>query len=474
MVFSSYTFVFGFLPIFLLIYFAIRPGLRNAFILIASLLFYSFGDVSGLVALLGAIVLNYSVGLALGPAGDYTQSQRGRRLRKGWLTAGIVVNLAVLIWYKYIGLATSSVDAIAARLGHPDLVPVIQATLPLGISFFVFQGMSYLIDVYRGTIAPTRSIIVFGAYKSLFPQLIAGPIVRYKDIADSLQHRTVERSMVFDGIVRFVTGFAKKVLIADMFAVTADSIFALSVSEMTTATAWLGAIGYTFQIYFDFSAYSDMAIGMGMMMGFRFPENFNYPYRARSIKEFWRYWHMTLSGWFRDYVYIPLGGSRRGEGRTYLNLLIVWMLTGLWHGAAWTFVAWGLWHGGFIMLERRIGIERLRIPSVVRWGTTMLIIVVGWVLFRASSFAYAFDMLKVMAGAGASGTRPFGEFFNPTLAVVGVVACAMSFPLYPWLRRRLSPRPRVILGSLLFVSVFVLASAKVLAGAYSPFLYFRF
>lgn len=475
MVFSSYTFVFLFLPIFLLIYFALRPGLRNAFILVGSLFFYAVGDTSGLIALIGAILVNYGVGLAIGPSEQHTETARPRRWRLRLLWTGVVINLAVLFWYKYIGLATTTIDAIAARFGHPDLVPVIEVALPLGVSFFVFQGISYLIDVYRGTIVPTKSLIVFGAYKSLFPQLIAGPIVRYHDIADSLQHREVRRSMVYDGIVRFLIGFGKKVLLADTFAVTADALFGLPAGQLTTATAWLAALAYTLQIYFDFSAYSDMAIGIGMMMGFRFPENFNYPYKSQSIKEFWRRWHMTLSGWFRDYVYIPLGGSRRGPARTYLNLMIVWMLTGLWHGAAWTFLAWGLWHGGIIMFERIAKVDSWRVPSAVRWVVTMLLVVVGWVLFRAESFGHAFDMLRLMAGFGPQGEgRPFGEFVSPWLLGTFAVGFVVMFPVYGWVRDRLTPRVRASVGVVLFTVVFAFASAKVLAGAYSPFLYFRF
>ncbi|WP_282948084.1 MBOAT family O-acyltransferase [Cellulomonas endometrii] len=482
MVFSSYTFVFGFLPAFLIAYYLLRPRFRNALILLASLFFYYVGDKDGIVALVGAIVLNYGVGLGMGPTADAaTPSWAGRRTRSRswrlrWMWFGVALNLAVLGWYKYAGFFTSSVDAVAERLGLGNPLPVLDVALPLGISFFVFQGISYLVDVYRGTIAPTRNFVVFGAYKSLFPQLIAGPIVRYRDIADALDHRAVTESMVFQGVVRFVIGFTKKVLLADTFALTADAIFALPQDQLSTSTAWLGTIAYTLQIYFDFSAYSDMAIGMALMMGFRFPENFNYPYTSRSIREFWRRWHMTLSSWFRDYVYIPLGGSRAGKVRTYVNSLIVFSLTGLWHGAAWTFVVWGLWHGLFIVLERLIDLDSRRIPSVLRWAGTMGVVLVGWVLFRAESFDKAMHMLGLLVGIGdgAVGARPFGEFWTSALAVAVVAGLVLSFPVYRWIKERLPRMPRLVAGWLFFSLLFVLASAKVLAGAYSPFLYFRF
>lgn len=428
-------------------------------------------------------MLNYTIGLIMGPTAEAATpewSGRARRApawRRYWMWLGVVLNLSVLGWYKYAGFFTSSVDAVAGALGLGSPLPVLEVALPLGISFFVFQGISYLVDVHRGTIAPTRSFVVFGAYKSLFPQLIAGPIVRYRDVADALDHRSVTDSMVFQGIVRFVIGFTKKVLLADTFAVTADAIFGLPPGELGTATAWLGAVAYTLQIYFDFSAYSDMAIGMALMMGFRFPENFDYPYTSRSIREFWRRWHMTLSRWFRDYVYIPLGGSRRGAARTYVNSLVVFALTGLWHGAAWTFVVWGLWHGLFIVLERALRLDDRRIPSVLRWTGTMGVVLVGWVLFRAESFGTALHMLALMAGIGSGDApvlHPVGEYWSTPLALALVAGVVLSFPVYRWIRERLPSGPRVLAGWAVFSVLFALASAKVLAGAYSPFLYFRF
>ncbi|GAA2726101.1 MBOAT family O-acyltransferase [Cellulomonas aerilata] len=472
MVFSSYTFIFAFFPIFLVVYALLSPRYRNPWILVASLSFYGLGDPGGLPILIGAIVVNYGVGALMGPLPPGEEPRRNGR-RRALMWTGVAVNLAVLGYYKYVGFLTTNLDALAERVGLGS-VPVVAALLPLGISFFVFQGVSYLIDVYRGTVVPTRSLLTFATYKSLFPQLIAGPIVRYSDIADDLPDRTIRESMVYAGIVRFLTGFCKKVLLADTFAVTADAIFGLPPDQLDTGTAWLGALAYTLQIYFDFSAYSDMAIGMGLMMGFRFPENFNYPYISRSIREFWRRWHMTLSGWFRDYVYISLGGNRKGSGRTYVNLMAVFVLTGLWHGAAWTFVVWGLWHGLFIVAERATRFEE-RVPGAIRWVYTMAVVVFGWVLFRAETFEGAFHMMALMLGLESGpGLRPVGEFWSGGLAVAVVAGLVLSLPVYPWLRARLPRDLKVVAGTVMFAGLFALAAAKVLAGAYSPFLYFRF
>jgi alginate O-acetyltransferase complex protein AlgI len=476
MVFSSYLFIFLFLPAFLLLYKLIDHRFRNHLILGASLLFYWLGDKSGTWVLLGAIVGNFTVGYLID---RYRESEMSAgidaSLSKAFLLIGLLFNIGVLAYFKYVGFLTYNVNALATDLGLHPLVPMLKAALPLGISFFVFQGISYLVDVYRGTVRATRSLLNFATFKSLFPQLIAGPIVRYKDIAADLPERSVDTDMVFRGITRFTIGFAKKVLLADTFAVTADAVFALPASQLNFGTAWLGALSYTFQIYFDFSAYSDMAIGLGLMMGFKFPENFNYPYVSRSIRDFWRRWHMTLSGWFRDYVYVSLGGNRVGPVRTYVNLFAVFVLTGLWHGAAWTFVAWGLWHGVFMVAERYIGFESRRIVSPVRWVYTLAVVIFGWVLFRAESFRYAFHMAAIMTGIDHGGdARPFAEFWDGALGIAFFVGAVLSFPVYGWIKERLPERTRIPLGFVFFSAYFLLASTKVLSGAYSPFLYFRF
>ncbi|MET0230854.1 MAG: MBOAT family protein [Rhodanobacteraceae bacterium] len=470
MVFSSYLFVFLFLPVFLTLYRLLPPKLRNAFLLAASLLFYAFGDAAGTPVLLVSVVGNFAFGLAIDRA-----REAERTSARGWLVGGLVFNLALLGWFKYAGFLTRNLDALGAALGHPALVPIADAALPLGISFFAFQGMSYLIDVHRGTIRATPSLVGFATYKTFFPQLIAGPIVRYRDVANELRSRTTSDAQLYEGTLRFVIGFCKKVLIADTVARTADAIFGLPAAELTFAIAWLGVLAYAIQIYFDFSAYSDMAIGLALIMGFRFPENFNYPYVSRSIREFWRRWHMTLSSWFRDYVYVPLGGNRLGRARTYANLLIVFALTGLWHGAAWTFVFWGLWHGAFIALERLVGFEQRRVAAPLRHVYALLVVLVGWVLFRAPNATFALDMLAAMSGfASASGTRPFMEFLDAQQALALGAGIAFSMPLHPWLREKLAPRAALWAGAPAFVALFAVASCKVLSGAYSPFLYFRF
>lgn len=475
MVFSSYLFIFCFFPIFLILYKLIDHRYRNHLILVASLLFYWIGDKKGTWVLLAAIVGNYSVGYLIGYFRGADTQEKSSSLARIFLIIGLVFNVSVLAYFKYIGFLTQNINNASAVLGHGPLVPLIAAALPLGISFFVFQGISYLVDVYRGTVVATRSLLIFGTFKSLFPQLIAGPIVRYKDIAAELPDRQVDSEMVFRGVNRFVIGFAKKVLLADTFAVTADAIFKLPAADLNFGSAWLGAISYTLQIYFDFSAYSDMAIGMGLMMGFRFPENFNYPYVATSLRDFWRRWHMTLSAWFRDYVYVSLGGNRAGPFRTYVNLFAVFALTGLWHGASWTFVVWGLWHGSFMVAERYVDFERHPIPLPLRWIYTLAVVIFGWVLFRADSFGHAFHMAAVMLGLRVGGTaHPVAEYWDNALAVATLAGLVLSFPIYGWVRDRLASGMRIPVGFAVLSALFVLASMKVLSGAYSPFLYFRF
>jgi len=476
MVFSSYLFVFLFLPVFLALYQLAPRRFKNACLLIASLAFYYFGDKAGTLVLLASVVGNFGFGYLIGIARAQIEARAALRVSpKAWLIAGLVFNLAILGWFKYVGFLTRNLDALGAAFGNDHLVPIVNAALPLGISFFAFQGMSYLIDVYRGTIAATSSLLQFATYKTLFPQLIAGPIVRYKDVAAELRSRDVDDEQRYRGTLRFVIGFCKKVLIADTVAMTADAIFALPPDQLSFGTAWLGVVAYALQIYFDFSAYSDMAIGLALIMGFRFPENFNYPYVSMSIREFWRRWHMTLSSWFRDYVYVSLGGNRRGAARTYVNLIVVFALTGLWHGAAWTFVVWGLWHGAFIVIERALDFEQRRIPRAARHAYALLVVLIGWVLFRADSFGHALAMLGAMAGfAPGVNTHPVGEYLNAQQALAIGAGLVFSMPVYAYFRDRLTPRAAAWVGAPAFASLFAVASTKVLSGAYSPFLYFRF
>lgn len=471
MVFSSYGFLFLFFPLFFITYYVIDPRYRNFLILIASLGFYYLGEGERIWILLLSILGNYGFGYAIGRA---RETHPG--LSKFLLIAGILFNLGLLAYFKYVGFVSTSANELLGVLGITALLPVLHIALPLGISFFAFQGISYLMDVYRGDVKPTSSLMRFGTYKAMFPQLIAGPIVRYSDIAPDIADRRVPADRIFLGIGRFCRGLAKKVLIADTMAQTADLIFALPASELSMGVAWLGVLAYTLQIYFDFSGYSDMAIGMGQMMGFKYPENFNHPYISKSIGEFWRRWHMTLSGWFRDYVYIPLGGNRKGPIRTYFNLACIFALTGLWHGASWTFVIWGLWHGLFMLIERRFNPKDWPVPDALRHIYVLLVVMLGWTLFRADSSEVAVRMLKAMVGLGERGDylMPIGTLLNSLVLVTIAAGVAFSLPLYSAVMARL-PRNMVmpvnVVGAVVLVA---LASAKVLSGAYSPFLYFRF
>lgn len=477
MVFSSYLFIFLFLPVFLLIYTVSPRALRNLVILAASLYFYYIGEKGGLWILVAAIVGNYAFGYAIGRSREAVIYGSRLLSPKAFLLGGLIFNLAMLGYFKYAGFVTQNLNKLSAALGGGDnLVPVLHVALPLGVSFFVFQGISYIMDVYRGTIPATSSLLNFGTYKALFPQLIAGPIVRYKEVAKELVDRRMEVDTFHAGMSRFVIGFCKKVLLADTFAVTADAIFGLPVGELSASSAWLGALCYSLQIYFDFSAYSDMAIGMALMMGFKFPENFNYPYVATSVQDFWRRWHITLSSWFRDYVYISLGGNRKGARRTYVNLFIVFALTGLWHGASWTFVVWGLWHGAFMVFERATRFDSLPIPALMRRIYMLLIVLIGWVLFRATSFEHAIGFLGAMAGLGVDGGAPrmFGEYFSPALGLAMAAGLFGAAPVYRWADARLRGRVADIVWFLAGSLLFAFAAMKTLSGAYSPFLYFRF
>jgi alginate O-acetyltransferase complex protein AlgI len=369
MAFSSNFFLFGFLPVVLAIYFLSPVALRNAVLLAASLVFYAF-DTGWLVWLLiVSIVLNHLVAQGL-------VRLTGAR-RDALFVIGVALNLAALLHFKYTAFIWDTVASVLA-FAKVTIGPAPQIELPIGISFFTFQALSYIADVYTHKVVPARSLLNFGMYHSLFPQLIAGPIVRYVEIADAVEHRETTLSRTLEGICRFCIGLGKKLIIADTVGSIADKVFALPSNELTFALAWLGLVCYTLQIYFDFSGYSDMAIGLGKLFGFDFPENFNQPYRSRSITEFWRRWHMTLSRWFRDYVYVPLGGNRHGPWRTYRNLVIVFFLCGLWHGAAFTFVVWGLYHGVLLIIERLYMARFGELPrGPLAWATTLLLVMIG-------------------------------------------------------------------------------------------------
>lgn len=463
MVFSEPIFLFLFLPATLAVYFLVPKAWRNALLLLASLTFYAWGEELYVLILLGSIALNYGFGLLIHGASG--------RARLVWLWAGVASNLGLLGYFKYTGF-------ILENLGVPEAQSLSPA-LPIGISFFTFQALSYLIDLYFERIAVQKSALGLGLYISLFPQLIAGPIVRYSEIEAALSERQSAPSDIAAGTHRFVRGLAKKTLLADPLGLVADQIFALPEGALSPETAWLGALCYALQLYFDFSAYSDMAIGLGRIFGFRFPENFNYPYASRSITEFWRRWHMTLSRWFRDYLYIPLGGNRHGAWRTYFNLSVVFLATGIWHGAAWTFIFWGAFHGAFLILER-VGLGALlqALPSVLQRVYLLFVVLMGWVAFRAVDFAQMSDFYRAMLLAETGPLAhhfPIERFATPYVLILLVLGAALSLGLRPWLATRLEALPAPGLRTeLWFWGLFVVTLVSVGAASYSPFIYFRF
>ncbi|HOO57075.1 MAG TPA: MBOAT family protein [bacterium] len=483
MLFIEPSFLFLFLPVLLAVYFPVGRRCRNAALLIASLLFYAAGEKAFVLILVASVAMNYLFGV-------WIDRMRGRGAARIYLAAGIAGNLSLLAGFKYFNFFVDNLNVMFGWAGLPQVV-ALPVHMPIGISFFTFQAMTYIIDVYRGEADAQKNPVSLALYIALFPQLIAGPIVRYRHIAAQLAERTVNRAGFAEGVRRFVIGLGKKRIIADTLAVPADSIFALPAGDLTTGVAWFGALCYTLQIYFDFSGYSDMAIGLGRMFGFRFPENFNYPYIARSITEFWRRWHISLSTWFRDYLYIPLGGNRRGAARLYFNLVTVFILCGFWHGAEWKFVLWGVYHGVFLVAERA-GLRRLleRSPAPVAHVYAALAFVFGWVLFRADNAGHAAGYAAAMLGfAGGDGVvAHLGLYGGTDIWLAFVAAIIGSAPVFPWLGRiceRIAGRLDAaaargfesavsIVRVVSIIAVLLLSMMLIASGTYNPFLYFRF
>lgn len=474
MVFSSITFLFYFFPAFLLCYYLL-PW-KNVVLLISSLIFYAWGEPAFVPLLMGSALLNYSTGYAISGLARY---------RKPLLWLGIGANLALLFYYKYFSFIMGAFgSALGIDMGgkFPAII------LPLGISFFTFQGISYVIDVYRGNVNAQKSFWNFAMYKAMFPQLIAGPIVRYHDVADQMSHRPIDNKRIWLGFTLFVVGLGQKVLIANSVAISADSIFDLPPHQLPTAQAWAGIACYSIQIFYDFCGYSNMAIGIGHMLGFKYPENFNQPYSATSITDFWRRWHMSLSSWFRDYLYIPLGGNRTKPVRNYLNLALVFLLCGLWHGAAWTFVIWGAWHGILLVIER-MGLASVlgRLPRTLGQIYTLIAVMVGWVFFRAKDVPHAFDYLGAMLGAGSvdPAVMPWALNFDNVSIMALTIGILMStwrltrphdaasvLPLPALILRK--PRLVVVTELAIMVGILLLCTASLAANTYNPFIYFRF
>ncbi len=474
MVFSSNVFLFLFLPTFLAIYYATPARWRNAVILVASYVFYGWWRVDFLLLFVVVTAWNYTIGRR------NAAHARGSRSAKRWLTLGVVGDLAVLGYFKYANFGIATLNDLLGVTGNAP-VTVMHVILPIGISFYIFQSLSYLVDVYRGDVEATRDPVAFGAFIALFPQLIAGPVLRYKDVAYQFEQRTHSVELFAEGATRFMQGFVKKVFIADTIAPVADQAFALG--DPTMADSWLGALAYAAQLYFDFSGYSDMAVGLGLMIGFRFMENFDQPYISQSITEFWRRWHISLSSWLRDYLYVPLGGNRHGTLMTYRNLLLTMLLGGLWHGANWTFVVWGAWHGLLLAGERMRGVSpQSHGFNPLRWSLTFGAVLLGWVMFRAPQIGDAIDYYQAMFSfdgmqLSAALATQISELQIAVLVLAyGIVAVA-GWRALPR-PTPLAPRVAAVLthpyAEALLLPVFALAVLRLAAQSYSPFLYFQF
>lgn len=488
MLFSSILFLFFFLPLVIAGYFIIGKEYRNYFLLLASLIFYAWDETTFVLIMLVSVLFNYLFALAIEKIRD-TSIKRGKEVI---IALAIIFNIGLLGFYKYANFITDNLNIFLQSINmHPIALKTIH--LPIGISFFTFQAMSYVIDVYRKEVTAQKNPLNVALYISLFPQLVAGPIVRYHDVTKQIIHRHVDSEKFASGIKRFIEGLGKKVLIANTVGLAADKIFAIPSEHLTISLSWLGIICYTLQIYFDFSGYSDMAIGLGRMFGFEFLENFNYPYISRSVREFWKRWHISLTSWFRDYLYIPLGGNRHGSLRTYTNLIIVFFITGLWHGASWTFIIWGLWHGFFLMIERtKIGkiLESLWIP--LQYLYTMGIVMIGWVLFRADSLSYTISFIKAMFGLGTG----YGIEYNTSLywnygllvaIIFGIIfstdiiyKIGQIFNIYTSnINNKIIKSPiNVYLSSylsiIIHIFILIISSFSLASGTHNPFIYFRF
>lgn len=472
MIFSSYLFLFGFLPLFLLLYYLTPLRARSWTILLSSYLFYGWWRFDFLLLLFAVTVLSYGFALWLERSPHPKDQFR-------ILTLGVTLNLLTLAYFKYTNFGVQSLNALLESLDIPALnwTPVL---LPIGLSFFIFHTISYLVDIYRKVAPPTRDFIDFAAFIALFPHLIAGPVLRYNLLAEQFRSRVHSLEGFSRGVTRFITGFCKKVLIADTLSPLVSTVFTLP--NPTFTDSWLGAVAYTLQLFFDFSGYSDMAIGLALMIGFRFPENFDHPYISRSIAEFWRRWHISLSSWLREYLYISLGGNRKGVGRTYLNLFLTMLLGGLWHGANWTFVLWGAWHGAWLALERYLGERKSKTPPQAKranpflalWqsASTLLLVILGWVMFRSDHAADAVRMYQGMLGMnGLALGEPLAVSLRGLELSTLVGAIALVYLAPHW--KNCNPKYVAALEWLIY-PLFLLAVLRLSAQSYSPFLYFQF
>lgn len=470
MLFSSITFLFLFLPVTVLIYYLVPQKTRNLVLLIASLFFYAWGEPVYVVLMILSILLNFFCGKDIGKKrADPVRAKRS-------LIFAVVMNVLILGFFKYYGLLMETLNVL-----FPYEIPYRELALPIGISFYTFQELSYLIDIYRGNAKPQQRLLPFALYISMFPQLIAGPIVRYVDIEAQLLNRVMSMRKFGQGVMYFIMGFAKKVVLADSIGALYEQITSLPIGSFSVLTAWVGCLAFAFQIYFDFSGYSDMAIGLGKMFGFEFRKNFQYPYIAKNIGEFWRRWHISLGTWFREYVYIPLGGNKCPASRHMLNLLIVWALTGLWHGAQWNFLVWGLYYGVILILERYVWGRALgRLPGFVQHIYTFVLVLIGWVFFFSPSLGAAMDYLGVMFGAGASAWIDRQGFYFLLTHWLLFLLCVIGSSLRGMNILRLltgsyeSRRIRQIAACVVYIGMFLVSLAFLVTESFHPFLYFRF
>ena len=468
MLFSSMTFLFLFLPAVLALYYLAKPSFRNFVLLAASMFFYAWGEPRYLLIMICIVTVNYCGAILI---------DRYPERAKWILTLSILANLGNLIYFKYTNFIFENLNAVFQK--NIDMIHVI---MPIGISFYTFQAMSYLVDVYRKDCSVQKNYYHLMLYITLFPQMIAGPIVKYHDVEQQIASRETTMKDFAAGLRRFITGLAKKVLIANAMGAVVERIFVLDTVNFSTPIAWLGAIAYSFQLYYDFSGYSDMAIGLGRMFGFTFLENFNYPYISKSITEFWRRWHISLSTWFKEYLYIPLGGNRLGSGRTYFNLFMVFLATGIWHGASWNFIFWGLWHGFFIIVERITSWHKKEFNAAgnaVRHLCTILIFIIGWVMFRAETMTYAAKYILRMFGLGGATEELYywHYFISNTEILIMAVALLCSMPIFRnliYVKEGKFFLERKILLNLWLLILFVLSAASIADATFNPFIYFRF
>ena len=468
MLFSSMTFLFVFMPLVMAVYFLSKKEIRNYVLLIASIIFYAWGEPRYLAIMIIPILVNYAGAILL----DKHYSSRQRL----WIVSlTIVLDLSFLFYFKYFNFVVDNINGVLAT--DFQLLDII---MPIGISFYTFQAMSYLIDVYRREVPAQKDVYKLALYIVLFPQLVAGPIVKYHDVCEQIDNRTIEFKNVIIGFKRFITGLAKKVLIANTLAEVVDKIFAQAPENLTTGVSWLGAVAYCLQLYYDFSGYSDMAIGLGLMFGFRFLENFNYPYISKSITEFWRRWHISLATWFKLYLYIPLGGNRKGAVRTYWNLFAVFLVTGIWHGAAWSYVAWGIWNGIFIVIERFFGLDKDKndrwYVSAAKHVYAFFAIVWGMIIFRAESLSYAYEYICRMLHIDVTKHLPDYDYgVNNKFAIMLIVGLICAMPvcrnlIYIKYEHKVQ---RTLVNIWLFL-LFFWSTISLAASTYNPFIYFRF